>query len=195
MPISNKHIILKNVKLSDIKEQPSNPVLHKNIDDIRSSIERNGYITPIVVDENNIILSGHGRFKALQRMGKDIIPTVLKVEGLTAKQKKDYMISDNKSAENKSWDFDVLAKIASLDELKEMGFNLDSGKGESEEVVQEIMIEPNLEYDYIVVFIKTAEEFAFLQQKLGLKKVRNMKSGKVGIARVVSAGDLIKVMK
>ena len=61
---------------------------------VEESINQVGYITPIVVDENNEVLAGHTRIKALKKMGVKEAD-VLIVEGLTDEQKRKYRLLDN----------------------------------------------------------------------------------------------------
>lgn len=70
----------------------------RQIDTIKNSILECGYIAEIIVDENNVILAGHGRYLALQDLGYETIQ-VQKVSGLSEVQKKKFRIMDNASAE------------------------------------------------------------------------------------------------
>lgn len=93
------------------------------------SIKQCEYIAPICVDEQNVILAGHTRFKALKSLKYAEIE-VCRVSGLTDEQKRKYRLLDNKTTELAEWDFDLLQEeIADLDfgdlEL-DWGINLDS---------------------------------------------------------------------
>ena len=108
-------------KLSEIYPYENNP--RKNaqaVEAVAESIRQCGYIAPIIVDENGVILAGHTRYKALQKLGRDEAQVVVK-EGLTEEQKRKYRLLDNKTGELAEWDFDLLA-----DELDRLDFgNLD----------------------------------------------------------------------
>lgn len=83
---------------------------------VEESINQVGYITPIVIDENNVILAGHTRLKALIEKGENDQIEVLKVSGLTEEQKKKYRLLDNKTGEKAGWDFAKLEEeLAGLD--------------------------------------------------------------------------------
>lgn len=114
------------LKIKDIKPYEKNP--RKNdaaVPDVAESIKQVGYITPIVVDEDNVVLCGHTRLKALKRNGEKEVDGVLRVSGLTDEQKRKYRLLDNKTNEKAEWDFDLLAEeIADLDFS---GFDLDWG--------------------------------------------------------------------
>ena len=127
MKIHKEQITLN---INDIKEYENNPRINNMaVDDVAESIKQCGYINPIIVDENNVILAGHTRKKGLEKLGKDKIQ-VLKVTGLSEEQKKKYRILDNKTAEKSEWDFDKLQQ-----ELEELDFeDYDFGFEEIESV-------------------------------------------------------------
>jgi len=83
---------------------------------IMNSIEKYGFNQPIVVDKNNVIIVGHGRFLAANRLGFEEIPVIRK-ENLTPDEVKAYRIMDNKSNES-DWDMDLLKG-----DLKDLQFN------------------------------------------------------------------------
>lgn len=120
------------LKVKDIIPYKKNPRKNDNaVPDVAESIKEVGYITPIVVDENNVILCGHTRLKALKKNGEKEVDGVLRVSGLTEEQKRKYRLLDNKTNEKAEWDFDLLAEeIADLDFS---GFDLDWGIPETEE--------------------------------------------------------------
>lgn len=101
------------------------------VDAVAESIKQCGYIAPIIVDEDGVILAGHTRYKALQKLGRTECEVVVK-EGLTEEQKRKYRILDNKTSELAQWDFELLA-----DELEELDFgDFDFGfsQGEAEAI-------------------------------------------------------------
>lgn len=127
------------LKINEIKPYEKNP--RKNeaaVPDVAESIKEVGYITPIVVDENNVILCGHTRLKALKKNGEKEVDGVLRVSGLTDEQKRKYRLLDNKTNEKAEWDFDLLAEeVADLDFS---GFDLDWG-------IEEVETEKEIEED------------------------------------------------
>lgn len=94
----------------------------EQISQIAGSIKEFGFSNPILVDEENGILAGHGRLMAAKKLGRTEVP-VVRLVGLTEAQKKAYILADNKIAENSSWDND-LVKIE-LEQLREADFNID----------------------------------------------------------------------
>lgn len=108
---------LKKIKLSEIKPYERNA--RKNdeaVEYVIKSIKQCEYIAPIILDENNVILAGHTRYKALKKLGYKEAECVIK-EGLTEEQKKKYRLLDNKTSEFAEWDFDLLE-----DELTDLDF-------------------------------------------------------------------------
>lgn len=107
---------LKKLKLSQIKPYEKNPRKNDDaVDAVVESIRQCGYCSPILVDENNVILAGHTRYKALQKLGWKEAEVVVR-DGLTDEQKRKYRLLDNKTNELASWDFDLLAEeIEGLD--------------------------------------------------------------------------------
>lgn len=98
----------KMLYLREIIPHENNP--RKNdgaVDAVAESIRQCGYIAPVIVDENNVVLAGHTRIKALQKLGYDKIP-VIEAKGLTDEQKRKYRLLDNKTAELAEWDFALL---------------------------------------------------------------------------------------
>ena len=95
---------LETLKLADIKPYENNP--RKNDDAVNAvaeSIKQCSYITPVIVDEDYIILAGHTRYKALKALGYEEISCLI-CEGLTEEQKKKYRYLDNKTGEKATWD-------------------------------------------------------------------------------------------
>ena len=101
-----------------------NPTLHpaEQIDEIINSIKEFGFTVPILVDENNMILAGHGRQLAALEMKLPRVP-VIKRAGLSEEQKRAYVLADNKIARNAELDWALVA--GELQALKEAGFDLE----------------------------------------------------------------------
>ena len=114
-----------NVKISDIKPYQKNTKKHddEQINNVAESIRQYGFVQPIVIDRNNVVVIGHCRLLAAKKLKMQEVPCVC-VEDLTEGQVKALRIVDNKSNES-PWDFDFLD-----DELAEINldaFNFDFG--------------------------------------------------------------------
>ena len=92
------------------------------VSQIAASIREFGFLSPILVAEDNTILAGHGRLAAAQKLGLKKVPCV-KENHLTETQKRAYIIADNKLSLNAGWDSELLA--VELSELEGADFNLD----------------------------------------------------------------------
>jgi len=80
-----------------------------------------GFTNPILVDEHNGIIAGHGRLQAAQELGIVLVPTIT-LKGLTEAQRKAYVIVDNQLALNAGWDLDTLK--SELLTLKDVDYDL-----------------------------------------------------------------------
>lgn len=111
------------VRLEGLRPYKNNPRVHskEQITQIANSIDELGFLNPIIADENNMILAGHGRYMAAQQLNLEIVP-VIQVDGLTEAQKKAFVIADNKIAMNASWDPNSLWD--EIRELNALGFDL-----------------------------------------------------------------------
>lgn len=89
---------------------------------IAASIREFGFLSPILVAEDNTILAGHGRLAAALKLGLKKVPCV-KENHLTETQKRAYIIADNKLSLNAGWDSELLA--VELSELEGADFNVD----------------------------------------------------------------------
>ena len=115
-----------NMKLADIKPNPKNPrlirdsnfrTLCKSLLDFPEMLQAR----EIVIDEDNIILGGNMRYKALKQIDVKQVP-VIKVTGLTDEQKDEFIIKDN--VNYGVWDWDILANDYDAAKLKEYGLNV-----------------------------------------------------------------------
>ena len=112
---------IKTLPIGKIRPYENNP--RKNdqaVDAVAESIRQCGYVAPIIVDEAGVILAGHTRFKALQKLGWATVKVCV-AEGLDEDQKRKYRILDNKTGELAEWDADLLA--LELDGLDFDGFD------------------------------------------------------------------------
>lgn len=105
----NIKIETKTIKIEDIKPNAKNPKKHW-VEKISESMREVGYVEPIVVDENDVILAGHGRLKALKENKVKEIEVIIK-RGLTEKQKEKYMLLSNKLVEAGGWDLNLLKEF------------------------------------------------------------------------------------
>lgn len=75
---------------------------------VANSIREFGFQQPLVLDKDNVIIVGHTRYKAAQRLGLKTVPCVI-ADNLTEEQVKAYRLADNKVGELAEWDMELLA--------------------------------------------------------------------------------------
>lgn len=111
-------------KVSDLIPYINNSRIHgeDQIIQIVSSIKEFGFTNPILIDQHNSIIAGHGRLQAVKRLGFEEVPCII-ISGLTKTQIKALIIADNQLALNATWDLDILS--LEIDGLKEDNFSLD----------------------------------------------------------------------
>jgi DNA modification methylase len=128
------HIELRS--LEQIKPYDHNPRVNDGaVDAVIVSIRQFGWRQPIVVDGAGVIIAGHTRYKAAQKMGMTQVPVHVATE-LSPAQVKAYRIADNATGELAEWDYDLLP--IELTGLQEDGFDL-SLLGFDQEELQRIM--------------------------------------------------------
>ena len=114
---------LEYIGLSELKPYEKNPRVN---DDAAAKLEDSirvfGFRVPMLIDDNNVIVAGHTRYKAAKSLGIDSVPCI-RVTGLTDEQIKAFRIADNKYSELSSWDESLLKDELSF--LKDLDFNLE----------------------------------------------------------------------
>lgn len=98
----------KTMKVSELIPYENNPRINDDaVKDVVASIQQCENIDPIEIDENNVILSGHTRCKALKQLGYEETE-VIQITGLTDEQKRKYRLLANKTGERAEWDLSKL---------------------------------------------------------------------------------------
>ena len=97
-----------NLSISEIRPYWRNPrVNDRTVEVVRRSIERYGYISPIIVDKEKVIVAGHARYMALTQIGAKRADVI--IADMHPDLIKQYRIIDNKSSEIARWDMTALA--------------------------------------------------------------------------------------
>src|SRR6267142_2175189 len=94
---------------SQLRPRANNPRTHskKQIGQIANAIRRFGFTNPVLVDDANGIVAGHGRVEAAKVVGLDQVPTV-RLSAMSEAEIRAYVIADNRLAENAGWDRELL---------------------------------------------------------------------------------------
>lgn len=190
------------MKIEALKPYEKNPRLNDNaVESVANSIKEFGFKVPIVVDKDNVIVNGHTRWKASQKLGLKEVPVIV-ASDLTDNQIKAYRIADNKTGELANWDMEMLGEELKLVEnfdFIDFGFNelelmMLTEDIEPEEFDKEIMEEyaqkandMMLKTSRIIITYANPEEKAFLEELLHEKKD--------GLNVVYKCADLIKRME
>ena len=108
---------IKQLKLKDLIPYANNPRKKQAIDKVASSIKEFGWQQPIVVDEEMVIVVGHTRYQAAQKLGLDKVPVQI-ATGLTDAQIKAYRLLDNRANQDALWDDDMLKiEVQDIDKM------------------------------------------------------------------------------
>ena len=157
------------INIDEIKPYERNARIHssKQIKQIMEAIKAFGFTNPLLIDDENNLIAGHGRLEAVKQLNiidfkdKPIkeLPAII-ITGLSEADKKALIIADNKIAENASWDYELLqAEFQELEainyDLDLMGFdNLDEILGADIDVEQETKeikeVEINQKYELLI---------------------------------------------
>ena len=111
-------------KINELKPYENNSRTHdeSQIKQICKSIKEYGWTNPVLIDENNMIIAGHGRVEGGKKLDIKEVPCIV-LSGLTEAQKKAYVLADNKMALNAGWNEELLK--TELENLKELDFDLE----------------------------------------------------------------------
>jgi len=102
-------------KLTELEPYENNPRKNEGaVDVLVASIRTFGFRVPLLITKDNVIISGHTRLKAAEKLGMESVPCLI-VDSLSENDIRQFRIVDNKSAELAKWDFAALA-----DELEDI---------------------------------------------------------------------------
>jgi len=115
---------VKTQPLAALRVNPRNARTHslEQIRKIGESITRFGFVNPLLVDADNVVIAGHGRLAAARQLGLQEAPT-LRLEHLSEAEKRAYIIADNRLAELAGWDKSILA--LEFEELQALDFEVE----------------------------------------------------------------------
>lgn len=119
------NVIYRNVE--DLKPDPTNPRVHspKQVKQIAASIKAFGYNVPILIDQHDNVIAGHGRLLACQHLGLIQVPTIC-LDNLSPQQVTAFRIADNRLTDTSVWDDRLLAEQLKVLSLSELDFSLEA---------------------------------------------------------------------
>ncbi len=114
---------VKLVNIDDVRPYEANPRINDQaVDAVAASLREFGFRQPIVVDEQNVIIVGHTRWKAAKKLGLGQVPVHV-ARDLSPERVKAYRIADNQTATLAEWNYELLP--IELQDLRAMDFDLD----------------------------------------------------------------------
>lgn len=124
-------------KLSEIVPYAKNAKKHdkKQIANVAESIKQYGFVQPVVIDRDGVIVIGHCRVEAAKKLGMKTVPCVC-LDDLTPEQVNALRLVDNKSNES-AWDFDLLAEELPGLDLSAFDFDWGISNDITEEVIED----------------------------------------------------------
>lgn len=122
---------ISNVPINEIIPYENN-ARHNDgaVDAVAASIRDFGFQGPILVDVDNVIIAGHTRLKAAQKLGLETVPVIVAAD-LSPEKVKAFRLADNKTGELSTWDDELLMQeLAELSEynMEDLGFKLDGSE-------------------------------------------------------------------
>lgn len=202
--MSQEPIKIQMKKLSELKPYEKNP--RKNeaaVEYVANSIREFGFKVPLVVDCAGVIVAGHTRYKAAEKLGLEEVPCII-ADDLTDEQIKAFRLADNKTAEFSEWNDGLLGVeldgITGLD-MEQFGFELMSDMDEDEaakEAEPEVPFTEELleENNFVVLFFDNSIDWLQAQSVLGINQVRALDSKpgfpRMGTGRVINGTEFIE---
>ena len=98
---SLRSLKIENIQITQLRPHRGNPRTHsaKQVRQIADSIREFGFNTPILIDQNDGVIAGHGRVLAAKLLGISEVPTI-RLDQMSEAQKRAYILADNRVAEN-----------------------------------------------------------------------------------------------
>lgn len=118
------HGSIELIEISKLKPAARNARTHSKcqLKQIADSIRRFGFKNPVLIDDENRILAGHGRVAAAKNLEMREVPC-LRFSDMTDADKRAYALADNKLALNAGWDLEIL--VGELEDLMQLGFDVE----------------------------------------------------------------------
>ena len=116
-------ISFETIEIERLKPDPRNARTHskKQIEQIAASITENGFVNPVLVNPELVLIAGHGRLRAARQLNLPLVPIIV-VSGLSEAEERRLRIADNKIALNAGWDLDLLR--SEFDDIEASGLDL-----------------------------------------------------------------------
>ena len=208
-----KEIKIEYKDVEDIVPYENNPRHNDNaVDYVANSIKEFGFKVPIIIDNENVIVTGHTRLKAAKKLGLKQVPTI-KADDLSEEQIKAFRIADNKVSEFSSWDEDKLSlELSDLDiDMSQFGIlevneveGMDDIEVKEEEELEftEVLGE---EHNYVVLYFDNDVDWLQAESLFDIKPRKNLSTRKdenittsmerVSVGRVLNGAKALESLR
>ena len=198
------------IDINEIKPYENNPRYNEHaVEFVANSLKKFGFQQPIVIDKNNVVVAGHTRLKAAQKLGYTKVPCKYADE-LSPEEVKAYRLADNKTNEIAVWDKE--AEKLELSELDDLGFDMaefgfweeeDSADSKTEKVKLDVSTAKvpftevlREEHNYIVLYFDNEVDWLQLQSLIDVSGKMNLSTRKDGVInekmKRISVGRVFK---
>lgn len=164
---------IEKISIDKIKPYENNAKLHppEQIEQIKKSIKNFGNNDPIAIDENNVIIEGHGRYEALKELGfKEI--EVIRLSHLSDEQKKAYSLIHNKLTMNTDFDYNILdSELAYINEIDMSAFGFELSISDEDFDTEFSLTDDEKPSREQITFVLQREQLKFLES--AMDKVKN----------------------
>lgn len=167
--MGQKQIQIKYRNIRELKPYKKNAKKHpkEQIERIAQSIREFGFTQPVLLDDNDCVVAGHGRILGAKKAGVKIVPTVT-LSDLTEDQIKAYRLADNKLNESE-WDWGLLDEeletLAEDIDMSLFGFDLDMTDEELDKAIKEVKFRAK-EKHLVIVSCKSEKETIQAQKEI-----------------------------
>lgn len=131
-------------RLDELTPYANNPRNNTGaVDAVAASLQEFGWKQPVVIDKAGVIIAGHTRIKAAEKLGLETAPCII-ADDLTEEQVRAYRLADNKTAELADWNFQLLdEELAEINEIDMSAFGFDLTEPESIDEIEEDEFNPD----------------------------------------------------
>ncbi len=164
---------IEKINIDKIKPYENNAKLHppEQIEQIKKSMKEFGNNDPIAIDENGVIIEGHGRYEALKELGfKEI--EVIRLSHLSGQQKKAYSLIHNKLTMNTDFDYNILdSELAYINEIDMSVFGFELSISDEDFDTEFSLTDDEKPSREQITFVLQREQLKFLEN--AMDKVKN----------------------
>ena len=176
--------------LTDLIPYDKNPRKNdKAVDYVLESIKECGFKVPIVIDNENVIVAGHTRYRAAKKLKFKKVPCII-ADDLNEEQIKAYRLADNKVSEYAKWDKGLLdGELLDLDlDMSLFGFEAIFEEDEEEDVEVEFTESLDEDHNYLILYFDNDIDWLQAETLFDIKQVKGYSTRKDGVIKKESKG-------